>query len=130
MSTDSLPMGKALTVKQLRQIPRIDKLVIHAIDLSLYQVSVHVDGTEHFILDHQGRYLRSYNIVSLQAVFEGMAIGKQVLRHQSCYDEMVGQPSREGSNVMEVPLGDNKLGSPQNLGDKLGQYRSNPPTVH
>jgi len=130
MSNDSLPMGKAMTVKQLRQLPRIDKLVIHAIDLSLYQASVHVDGTEHYILDHQGRYLRSYNIVSLQAVFEGLAIGKQVLRHQSCYDEMVGQPARDGSNVLEVPLGDNKLGSPASLGDKVAEFRSNPPTLH
>jgi hypothetical protein len=33
---------------------------------------------------------------------------KQVLRHASAYDEMIGGPIKT-SNVLEVSLGDNKL---------------------
>jgi len=33
------------------------------------------------------------------------------LRQQSAYDEMINQPMRQGSNMLEVPLGNNRLGS-------------------
>lgn len=34
-----------------------------------------------------------------------------MLRHQSAYDEMINQPLRQGSNMLEVPLGRNRLGT-------------------
>lgn len=34
-----------------------------------------------------------------------------MLRHQSAYDEMINQPLRQGSNMLEVPLGRNRPGT-------------------
>ena len=33
-----------------------------------------------------------------------LPVGTITLRHESAYDEMIGQPSRESSNALEVNL--------------------------
>ncbi|MBC7005255.1 hypothetical protein BIZ37_22055 [Photobacterium sp. BZF1] len=99
----------AMTLSKLEKYFYIDKLVIHSLDLSLYQVSVVVDGEEHFVTDEKGCFLRAFSIVELQKQCRRLKAKQQVLRQQSAYDEMVGQPVRGSSNLLEVPLKDNKL---------------------
>ena len=99
----SMPLSK------LEKFFYIDKLVIHSLDLALYQVSVVVDGKEHFVTDDKGKFLRAHSILELQKQCRNLKVNKQVLRQQSAYDEMVGQPNRSGTNELEVLLKDNEL---------------------
>ena len=99
----SMPLSK------LEKFFYIDKLVIHSLDLALYQVSVLVDGEEHFVTDDKGKFLRAHSILELQKQCRNLKVNKQVLRQQSAYDEMVGQPSRNNTNELEVLLIDNEL---------------------
>tara|TARA_R110001583_G_scaffold188926_1_gene351493 strand:- start:2522 stop:2845 length:324 start_codon:yes stop_codon:yes gene_type:complete len=100
-----------ITIKQLRAVPIISKVIMHSLDMSLYQVSVLLDGAEHYVTDDKGVLLRSFKILELQALFESLPVEQMVLRQQSAYDEMINQPMRQGSNMLEVPLGNNRLGS-------------------
>ncbi|WP_194436218.1 DUF6482 family protein [Vibrio fluminensis] len=99
----------AMSLHTLEQFFYLDKLVVHSLDLSLYQVSVEVDGEEHFIIDDKGKMLRAFSIVELQKQCANLNAKKWVLRQQSAYDEMVGAPIRQQDNTLEVPLGNNKL---------------------
>lgn len=99
----SMPLSK------LEKFFYIDKLVIHSLDLALYQVSVLVDGEEHFVTDDKGKFLRAHSILELQKQYRNLKANKQILRQQSAYDEMVGQPSRSGTNELEVLLKGNDL---------------------
>ncbi|GGY48658.1 hypothetical protein GCM10011297_22100 [Bacterioplanes sanyensis] len=105
----------SITMNQVRQLSQIDKVVIHSLDLCLYQVSVWVNGEEQYVTDSKGKLLRSFNLLNLQTLFEGLPVTQMVLRQQSAYDEMVGQPSREHSNALEVPLSNNSVGRPLTL---------------
>jgi len=98
-----------IRLSQLRQRSAIEKIVIHSLDTMLYQASVMIDGTEQYVTDDSDRLLRSYNLLGMQVQFEGMPCDCMVLRHQSPYDEMVGQPVRAGTNALEVPVGNMDL---------------------
>lgn len=97
-----------MALSKLEKFFYIDKLVIHSLDLSLYQVSVVVDGEEYYVTDDKGEFLRAFSILELQRACAKLKANKHVLRQQSAYDEMVGTVKREGSNELEVPLGDNQ----------------------
>lgn len=88
----------------LKVLPRIDKACIHSLDMSLYQLSVVIDGAELYVTDDDDRMLRSLNLCQMQALLEDLPVRETVLRQESAYDEMVGQPVRECSNAMEIPL--------------------------
>lgn len=100
-----------ISLQELQRQPVIDTLVIHSLDLMLYQVSVILDGHEHYVTDNHGKLLRSHNLVSIQALFEGWPILEMRLRQSSAYDEMIGQPQRD-TNQLDVPLGRNRIGEP------------------
>lgn len=99
----------AISLSKLEKFFYLDKLVVHSLDLSLYQVSVEVDGQEHFITDDEGKLLRAFSVVELQKKCANLKANKWVLRQQSAYDEMVGAPIRQQDNTLEVPLGNNPL---------------------
>ena len=106
----------AMSIVEVRKLKEIEKVIVHSLDLCLYQVSVLVDGIEHIVTDKKGKLLRSFNTLEIQAMFETLPVKETVLRHQSAYDEMVGLSYEGGTNAMEVPLGNNKLGDvPKNL---------------
>ncbi len=94
-----------ITLDELKQQPCIDKIVIHSIDGMLYQAYADIEGEEFLVVNEQGKPLRHNNKISLQEEFESLPCQKMTLRHQSAYDEMIGQPEREGSNQLEVSLG-------------------------
>ena len=99
-----------ISLQQLKRLEGVDKLIIHALDLSLFQASVVIEGQEYYIADAAGRLLRSHNKLELQALLQDVVAAKVVLRHQSAYDEMVGQPPRLGDNTLEVDLGNPDIG--------------------
>jgi len=100
-----------LKLSQLNTLPQIDKVIIHSIDLSLYQMSVELDGTEYYITDNKGNLLRAFNILDMQKKVRGQRYKKMVLRQISAYDEMIGLPQKsdEASNALEVEIKDNEL---------------------
>lgn len=98
-----------MTLEELNQVDVFDKVKIHSLESNLYQLSVIVNGEEHFVMNDKGHCLTSHNKLNLQSLFKEKKVGKMVLSHQSAYDEMVGQPMREGSNTLEVPLGNADL---------------------
>ena len=81
----------------------------------MYQASAIIDDKEEFITDDKGKLLRSHSVLSFQAMSEKYPIKHLVVRHASAYDEMVGQPVRQGSNAIEVPFGRNQLGNPKGV---------------
>jgi hypothetical protein len=99
-----------ITIEQLKKTYFIDKAIIHSADLSLYFLSVELDGQEYVVVDKTGRALRSHNKLDLQQVLQMVSVNQVVLRHSSAYDEMVGQPVRVLSNQLEVPLGNADMG--------------------
>ena len=98
-----------IPLSKLEKFFYIEELVIHSLDLALYQASVIVDGEEHYVTDEKGKFLRAHSILELQKQCRNLKALKQVLRQQSAYDEMVGQPCRSGPNELEVLLKDNNL---------------------
>ena len=99
----------AIELSKLSKYFSIDKLVYHSVDLSLYQVSAIIDGKEHYITDRKKKFLRASNIIDLQKLLKDVKAKETVLRHTSAYDEMVGGPDKTSSNLLEVPLADNRL---------------------
>jgi hypothetical protein len=79
------------------------------VDLSLYQVSAIIDGQEHYVTNGKNQFLRAANVIELQKLLKDVTAKESVLRHTSAYDEMVGGPEKTFSNLLEVPLADNKL---------------------
>lgn len=90
----------------------IDKLIICSLELALYQAFVVIDGEEHAVWESGKKILRTRNLIEMREKFAPFNIGTTVLRHDSPYDEMVGQPVSSG-NRMEVPLGVNPYAVPK-----------------
>ncbi|RDL42679.1 hypothetical protein DN730_18410 [Marinomonas piezotolerans] len=89
---------------ELDELDVIDVVRVHSLAANLYQLSVIINGQEHFVEDRLGRPITSHNKLELQNLFKHKNVEKMVLYHRSAYDEMVGQPVGEG-NILEVPLG-------------------------
>lgn len=97
-----------LSLAELELATRIDCLIVHSLENSLYQASVRLGTEEYWVTDGDGRILKHRNKADLLARFAKCLaralIGRAVLRHSSAYDEMIGQPFREQANTLEVPL--------------------------
>ena len=98
-----------IEISKLEKYFVVEKLVIHSVDLSLYQASAFIDGQEHFITDNKGALLRSRSLVELQKQLREVSANESVLRHTSAYDEMIGGADKPATNALEVPLADNLL---------------------
>lgn len=82
----------------------VEGLIIRSLELALYQAQVVIDGEEHVVWASEKKVLLCRNLTEMREKFQPFAIPKTVLRHESPYDEMIGQPMGEG-NRLEVPLG-------------------------
>ncbi len=91
---------------------KIQKLVINSLEQALYSAAVVIDGKEYVVWENEKKALTSRNLTQLRGLFEPLDIPEAFLRHESPYDEMIGMPSSQGSNRMEVPLGKNPYAMP------------------
>ena len=99
-------------------------MIIQSLHCQLYQLLVECDGEEQPVYDRKGRLVRHSNRLGLQALFENLEVEELVLRQLSAYDEMVGQPPREGDNCLEIPLGKTDMAiAPRGLLRQLGGKR-------
>lgn len=87
----------------------LQKVVVHSRDLALYQVSVLINHVEYIVKEANGEFLNAVNPLEVQKRFDGLNYLTMVLRHESAYDEMIGQPVRKEQNVLEVSFGQNHL---------------------
>lgn len=85
----------------------VDRIIINSLEQALYQVMVVVDGEEHVVWVNDQKTLIHRNLTKLREQIEHIKVDDIVLRHESPYDEMIGQPVRAGSNRLEVKLGKN-----------------------
>ncbi|BCL71731.1 conserved hypothetical protein [Vibrio nigripulchritudo MADA3029] len=98
-----------MPISKLEKYFSVDKLVVHSLDMSLYQLSAVIDGEEWFITEEDGQLIRAWSVVDIQRRYRNVEAKEKVLRQESAYDEMVGCPDKVTSNMFEVPIGDNKL---------------------
>lgn len=92
-----------LLYKQLSTM-RIDKLIINSLEQALYQAIVVIDDVEHVVWQSEEKTLTTRNLTKMREHFEKLEVAEIVLRHESAYDEMVGQPTKNGDNRLEIPL--------------------------
>ena len=92
------------TLKELAAHGQIDRLVIRSVDLSLYIAVAEMAGDDCLITNNDGSTLKTRNLLEMKQALAGLPFDELVLRQESAYDEMVGQPDREGSNALEVGL--------------------------
>lgn len=116
-----------LSLAELEMATRIDCLIVHSLECSLYQASVRLGTEEYWVTDSDGRILRHRNKADLLARFSKCLaralIGQAVLRHSSAYDEMIGQPFREQTNTLEVPLSLEAAGADPTHSPPSGAFR-------
>ncbi|MEO2268964.1 DUF6482 family protein [Pseudoalteromonas sp. YIC-656] len=97
-----------ITLTQLVELQPLQRVIIHSLDCALYQVSVVINNVEYYVKDHEGVCLKAHSPLHIQKLFEHISYHQMVLRQNSAYDEMCGQPVRQGSNTLEVSYGNNE----------------------
>ena len=93
----------------------IEKLIINSLEQALYQAIVIIDGEEKVVWQSKEKTLLTRNLTKMREYFEHMEIKEIVLRHESPYDEMIGQAPKNSSNRLEVKLGSNPYAIPKHL---------------
>ena len=79
-----------MKLSTLEKFFSVDKLVFNSLDVALYNVSAIIESEEYMITDERGDHLTSRNLLNLQKLLRNVKSKKQVLRHTSAYDEMIG----------------------------------------
>ncbi|MDX1450958.1 MAG: DUF6482 family protein [Oleiphilaceae bacterium] len=90
---------------ELAKLPRIDKVIIHSLDQALYCIAIEHEGDSLHLVEDDGTLFKRHNLMLIRELLSPLHIELLVLRQQSAYDEMVGQPLREQDNTMEIVLG-------------------------
>jgi hypothetical protein len=93
-----------ITLSALKSRGPLPKVAIRSTELSLYLAEIELDGKPHIICDDDETPLRTVNLVAMRERLQGLDMQSLVLVQDSAYDEMIGQPAREGGNRLEVPL--------------------------
>ncbi len=83
----------------------IERLIIVSLEQALYQALVVIDGDEYPVWQNDAALVQSRSLSNMRDYFSLLDVNEVILRHESPYDEMVGQPEKTFSNRMEVPLG-------------------------
>ena len=93
-----------ITLPQLQNSVGLTRVIVHSLDFSIY-IAYAEFGEETFqVADAEGKPLRTRNLTEMKQQLAGVAAPGLYLRHESAYDEMVGQPGRAGANALEIPL--------------------------
>ena len=94
-----------IKLREARRMAERPIAIIQSLDQALYHVTLLIDGDECLLAEDSGRPFRRHSLNDVREVLHTLPLAGAKLRQTSAYDEMIGQPPREGSNVMEVPLG-------------------------
>ena len=93
-----------LQITDLSDLQPIELIQIHSLDWMLYQVSISSNDTQRLLYD--GDYpCRFHNLLQIKELFETMSVIRyQLIRDNSAYDEMIGQPEALFSDAIAVDL--------------------------
>jgi hypothetical protein len=81
----------------------IDKLEVQSFEMNVYLVRVEIDGEMGFVTDKTGSPMRFHNSQMVRDLFEHCTVKKAVMKHDSPYDEMIGNPMK-ASDATEMPF--------------------------
>ena len=93
-----------LTWKEFSAMDQPAPVIIDSLDQALYQVVVIINAREYRLIDDNGRTFRRHNLQQVREALQLMPVKSITLRHRSAYDEMIGQPTRQAPNTLEVPV--------------------------
>lgn len=93
-----------LSFRDLQRSNQKVVMVVHSLEQALYQVTVSIDGKDCLLTENNGRPFRRRSLSEVREALQVLPVQSLSLRHSSAYDEMVGQPTREQANTLEVPL--------------------------
>ena len=93
-----------LSINEFAELPGVADVTIHSLDVALYQVTVALQTGPHVLVDKHGKVIRHRNLQHVREMLHVLPVRNVVLRQESAFDEMIGQPSREGSNALEVQV--------------------------
>ncbi|MFU2510413.1 DUF6482 family protein [Pseudoalteromonas sp. ASV78] len=99
----------AIKLSELKNHQPLQKVIVHSLEMALYNVSVMINNVEYYITDEQGEFIRGLSPLHIQKRLDHLSYAQMVLRHTSAYDEMCGQSEKVASNMLEVPYGKNHL---------------------
>ena len=77
---------------------------VHSLEQALYQVTIIVDGKECLLTEDDGKPFRRRSLSAVREALQVLPLASLTLKQHSAYDEMIGQPVREGDNALEVSL--------------------------
>lgn len=93
-----------ITLQQLQNSVGLTRMVVYSLDLSIYLAYAEFSEEAFLVTEIDGKPLRTSNLTAMKQRLAGVAAPELYLRQQSAYDEMVGQPLRDGANTLEIPL--------------------------
>lgn len=93
-----------IQLSELQRMAAIDKVIIRSFECSVYQAFAIIDGQERLIYENAQHSLCRRNTGAIKEALASLPISRLQLQQQSAFDEMIGQPPREGSNMLELPL--------------------------
>lgn len=99
----------AIKLSELSKHQPLQKVIVHSLEMALYQVSVMINNVEYYVTDEHDEFIRGISPLHIQKRLDHLSYAQMVLRHTSAYDEMCGQPEKLSSNMLEVPYGKNHL---------------------
>ena len=93
-----------ISINRLADIALIQDLEILSIDCALYTVRVVIQSQQYRVVDKNDKPYVKSSVELIKKDLQDCQIANMALVHQSAFDEMVGQPDRESSNAIRVPL--------------------------
>ena len=93
-----------MTLSEFARLPRSVEVTIHSLTPSLYQVILLVHGKSRLLAFDDGRPYRAPNLQNVREMLASMPVRAITMRHESAYDEMIGQPDRAATNALEIGL--------------------------
>lgn len=93
-----------MTLSEFARLPQPVAVTIHSLTPSLYQVILVVHGKSRLLAFDDGRPYRAPNLQKVREMLSCMPVRTITMRHESAYDEMIGQPDSAHSNALEVGL--------------------------
>ena len=93
-----------ISLAEFRALGEPLPVIVHSLDQALYQVTIVMNGQESLLVENDGGVFRRHGLEGVRRALVDLPVASLVLRQESAYDEMIGQPLREGSNRLEIPL--------------------------
>ncbi|MGQ8366451.1 DUF6482 family protein [Glaciecola sp. 1036] len=91
-------------LQRIRNKPlTIDKLEVHSFEMNIYLVKLCIDQDEGFVYGDQDKPERFFSCQQIRDVFAECTVKTAVMKHDSPYDEMIGNPDKPAQR-MELPF--------------------------